>query len=383
MNIGFVIEQLDPQRGGAEHWSWQFIQQLLAHRHEVHVLSSYFAPEVKCSGIVPHLVPTTHGRLEFAAAVEGMLRRLPLDVVHDTGCGWRCDVFQPHGGSRLAAIEANLQLQPAWLRPAKRLANQVLPRYRTFCRLLDRQYTVDGRIFLALSRRVADDMQRLHGVPAEAVRVVYNGVDTARFSPLHRGTHRTPVRLAWEVADNELLVLIVAHNYRLKGVPALIRAAGRLRQAGLPVHVMVTGNDRHGGCRWLARRCGARVTFTGATVDPAPFYAAADLYVQPTYYDPCSLVVLEALASGLPVITTRANGAGELIAQDVEGRLLDDPADVDALAASIRDLADAGVRQRMGRAARILALEHTLEQNCLEILDVYDEIHRRGQSRAA
>lgn len=383
MNIGFVIEQLAPQRGGAEQWSWQFIQQLLTHRHEVHVLSSYFAPEVKCAGIVPHLIPTSHRRLEFAVAAEEKLRELRLDVVHDTGCGWRCDVFQPHGGSRLAAIESNLEMQTPWFKPFKRQANRLLPRYRTFRKLLERQYALDGRVFLALSRRVADDMQRLHGIPSEAIRVVYNGVDTGRFSPVHAVQHREAVRHAWDVADEELLVLIVAHNFRLKGVPQLIRAGGRLRNAGLPVHVMVAGNGRDRRCEWLARRHGAKVTFTGPVADPVPLYAAADLYVQPTFYDPCSLVVLEALASGLPVITTRANGAGELIAQDVEGTLLDDPRDTQSLAAAIERLSPLDIRLRMGRAARILALEHTLEQNCLEILDVYDEIHGRAKKLAA
>ncbi len=383
MKVGFVIEQLAPQRGGAEQWSWQFLQQLLLQRHEVHVLASYFAPEVKCSGIVPHLLPTSHRRLEFAAAADAKLSQLNLDVVHDTGCGWRCDVFQPHGGSRLAAIESNLNLLPGWLRPLKRRANRVLPRYRTFHRLLERQYARDGRVFLALSRRVADDMRRLHSVPADAIRVVYNGVDTTRFSPVHAGSHREAVRHAWEVGDDELLTLIVAHNFRLKGVPQLIRAAGQLRRSGLPVHVIVAGNCRDRRSEWLARRCGAKVTFTGSVVDPVPFYAAADLYVQPTFYDPCSLVVLEALASGLPVITTKANGAGELIRPGEEGTLLDDPRDIAALVEAIGELSSAALRQRMSRAARILSLEHTLEQNALQILNIYDEIHRRGQKRAA
>ena len=114
--------------------------------------------------------------------------------------------------------------------------------------------------------------------------------------------------------------------------------------------------------------------FLGSLGDPAPMYAAADVYVQPTYYDPCSLVLLEAIASGLPVITSRFNGAGELLTPGVEGDIIDDPGNDEALAASLAPLMDATRCEKMGLAARRLALDHTLEHNSREVVAVYEEI---------
>jgi UDP-glucose:(heptosyl)LPS alpha-1,3-glucosyltransferase len=104
------------------------------------------------------------------------------------------------------------------------------------------------------------------------------------------------------------------------------------------------------------------------------------VYVQPTFYDPCSLVVLEALASGLPVITSRFNGASELMTAGREGDLLDDPGDDAELASRLRPLLCGEVRKRMGQAARALALDHTLERNCEEVVSVYQQLARQQQA---
>ena len=97
-----------------------------------------------------------------------------------------------------------------------------------------------------------------------------------------------------------MLLLLAAHNFRLKGVPELLRVAGRMVANGRSLHVAIAGGKRlewlapHSGTGWSANRA----TFLGTVTDMVPYYAAADAYVHPTYYDPCSLVLLEAAASG-------------------------------------------------------------------------------------
>jgi UDP-glucose:(heptosyl)LPS alpha-1,3-glucosyltransferase len=385
MRIGLVIESLQPQRGGAEHWTWQFANWLVRAGHEVHVVAGSFAPDVERRGITPHKVEAARSRVEFAQAIERKLDSLSLDVTHDMGCGWSGDVFQPHGGSRTAAFEQNLLLLPRWLRPIKRTTARWLPRYREFRQLMLGQYMADRRIFIALSRMVACDFERFHGVRREQMRLVYNGVDVERFSPEHRWKYRQVVRDELGVGDDDVLLLIVAHNFRLKGVPTLLAAAGRLMAEGQQVKLAVVGGKRHHSFARLAERLGAATgtTFVGPVDDAAPYYAAADLYVQPTFYDPCSLVLLEALASGLPVVTSRYNGAGELIAAGVEGSIVDDPSDVDELTACLRPMLDAAVRDRMSLAARALALAHSFDRNCRELLAVYEEVAGRRRRRAA
>lgn len=385
MKIGLAIESLDPRRGGAEQWTTQFAAWLAGAGHEVHVVASRFAHEIARLGVTTHHLPRTRSRIEFAQAAEQRLEQLPLDVTHDMGYGWHCDVFQPHGGSRAAANEQNVLLAPRWLRPIKRRATACLPRYREFRRLAMGQYMADDRVFIALSKMVARDFERFHGVSRDRIRLVYNGVDIQRFSPEHRDRYREVVRDELGVDEREILLLIVAHNFRLKGVPTLLAAVAKLLRAGLPVRLAVVGGKRQSGIARLAARLGAAgaTTFVGPVDDAAPYYAAADVYVQPTFYDPCSLVVLEALASGLPVVTSRFNGAGELLTPGVDGWLVDDPADCDELAARLLPLCEPAIRAPMEAAARRLALTHSFDRNARELLTVYEEVASRRLRRAA
>jgi UDP-glucose:(heptosyl)LPS alpha-1,3-glucosyltransferase len=383
MRIGLVVEQLDPLRGGKEQWSAQFASKLIERGHEVHVVASRFSDQVCTMPIVPHRLEGVRSQIEFAEAAERKLRSLALDVVHDTGAGWYCDVLQPHGGSRRALVEHNLMALPRWMRPMKRMVDRWLPRYRRLEEVMARQYVNDGRILLALSRRTLADFQEIRGVSPGQIRLGYNGVDPVRFSPRHRDEYRRAVRRWLGVDDDTLLLLIVAHNFVLKGVPTLLRAMGRLAVQRRPVHLAVVGGKRLRPYERAAARLGAAstVTFTGTVRDTVPFYAAADVYVHPTFHDSCSLVVLEALASGLPVITSRLNGAAELLTEGVEGDVIPDPANVDDLLARLEPMFDPATRRRMGQAARRLALEHTLERNVNEVLAVYEEVIRRRDAK--
>ena len=233
---------------------------------------------------------------------------------------------------------------------------------------------------------VSRDFQLHYGANESQIRVVYNGVDLRRFTPEGRTRYREATRDYLGVADHEVLLLIVAHNFALKGVPTAIRAVNRLRSDGCPVRLAVVGGKSITAARSLASSLGGNdgITFLGSIPDPRPYYAAADIYVQPTFYDPCSLVALEALACGLPVVTSRFNGAGELISPGVQGEILFDPADDLTLAECLQPMLDGNRRQMMGRAARRLAEEHSLERNLHEMLSIYHEIpSRRFQSRAA
>ncbi len=137
--------------------------------------------------------------------------------------------------------------------------------------------------------------------------------------------------------------------------------------------IVVVGEGRRRRYRKLARELGigARVDFVGATDVPQEFYAAADVYCQPTFYDPCSLTVLEAMASGLAVITTRFNGVGELIENELQGYILEHPRRISDLVRHLESLVEAQLRIAMGEAARRTALEHTLEKNYREMLIVF------------
>ncbi len=382
MNVGLVIDQFDPHRGGAEHWTFQFARRLLVRGYEVHVVAQGIGPAAAGLPIVAHPLGRIGSRLGRAEAAEKMLRTLDLDVIHDIGLGWYSDVLQSEDGSRLAQWEQKLMLLPPWARPIKRGMIRVLPRYRDFRRLMARQFGEPHRIVLAVSKMCARDYRRFHNVPAERIRLVYHGTDNERFSPLHRDRWRGPIREKLGVNEDEVMYLFVGHDYLRKGLSTAIRATGRLVREGLPVRLVVLGGNGPGRYGRLARRCGAggAVTFAGRSDDPVPYYSAADVFVLPTFYDPCSLSVSEAAACGLPSVTTRHNGAGELLSEGIDGYVLSDPADDAALAGRMHTLLDPWRRERMGIAARQLALEYTWDRNCDEITAVYREIRARRKA---
>ena len=146
--------------------------------------------------------------------------------------------------------------------------------------------------------------------------------------------HREIIRRQHGISDESLVLLLAAHNFRLKGVPELLRVAGRIVANGGPVHVAIAGGKRVKNWQHAANQLGLekRVTFFGTVADMVPCYAAADAYVHPTYYDPCSLVLLEAAAFGLPIVTTRShNGAAELFREGHEILTVNDPRDAAGL----------------------------------------------------
>jgi len=274
-------------------------------------------------------------------------------------------------------LKRRLDMYPALLRYVKRPIDVLLPRQGDFRRHARRQFSLRdslGKTFVALSNAVADDFVRLHGIRPEQIVVVPNGVDCRRFSPVHRVTHREAVRRQLGVNDETMLLLLAAHNFRLKGVQELLRVSGRLAANGRDVHVAVAGGKRLTKWRRAAERLGLvdRATFVGSVADLTPYYAAADAYVHPTYYDPCSLVLLEAAASGLPIVTTRRyNGAVELFREGDEILSVNDPRDGEALFERVDALFDARRRAELGAAARRVALRHPFERNVAEVLRLY------------
>jgi UDP-glucose:(heptosyl)LPS alpha-1,3-glucosyltransferase len=376
VRIGLVIERMVPGLGGAEQWTYQFARWLVDEQHEVHLVAQEVDPCIAELGVDFHCLETCRNRLDFAELAQQTTSRLDLDVVHDMGRGWNCDVFHPHNGSRSAAFEHNLLMEPAWKRPLKRIGQRMLPRYREFERLMARQYQSDNRIYVAVSEMVAGHFQRYHGIAENRIRQIYNGVDLERFTPQGQADSRCETRQRLGVRDDEVLLLLVAHNLRLKGMRTLLHACAALLREQYPVRLAVVGGKRFGRYSRMAKQLGIadRVTMIGAVQDTVPYYAAADVYVQPTYYDPCSLVVLEAMACKLPVVTTRFNGVAELMSHGVDGQLFDDPSDWRELTESLRPLMDAQRRRVMGSAARQLAEAHPLERNFAQIVDVYREV---------
>ena len=163
----------------------------------------------------------------------------------------------------------------------------------------------------------------------------------------------------------------------MKGLGFLMKAlAGLKKKTSVPFRLLILGRDQQEPYHSLASRIGLsrEILFAGSTDEPEKYYGAADLLVHPSFYDACSLTVLEALASGLPVITTSTNGASGVIHQGREGYVLSDPRDEQGLGEKISLFLDPNRRAQASVAARTLAEQYSTEKNWREMRAVFEKI---------
>jgi len=173
------------------------------------------------------------------------------------------------------------------------------------------------------------------------VTVIPNGVNLKRYAPLLDRKQKIALRREAALPEDGHLLLFAAHNFRLKGLKEALQGLSRY---GPSARLVVVGRGRKERYQKLCLMLGVekRVHFLGARSDMNRIFRSADLLLHPTYYDPCSLVVLEALGSGVPVITTRCNGAAELMEGGKGGKVLDRPDDDEAMADALKAILDAG-----------------------------------------
>jgi UDP-glucose:(heptosyl)LPS alpha-1,3-glucosyltransferase len=382
MKIALSINTFSRSKGGAERYLVDLAQRLSHHGHEVHIFASRW--DEGGDGLFFHKVsiipfPKSLRLASFAINNARSIKREQFDIALGLGNTLIADVLQPHGG-----------VHWIWFwRSLRAYENPVLRAAKLMGRLLSAKQWVSGLIeevpyrrrcsprIIAISQMVKDDIIQHYRVPPERVTLIYNGVDLERFHPKNRGRYRGKIRNDLGIGE-ELVILFVSNNHRMKGLDCLISALARIKEEGedRPFRLLVLGRGSMTRSLNMARRLGVDGAILSVQGTPYPerYYGAADLLVHPTFYDACSLAVFEALASGLPVITTRSNGAGGIITDGREGFVVDDPRDISTLAEKIHHLFDDRTREASSRAARKLAERYPMERNFQEMLTVFQEV---------
>jgi UDP-glucose:(heptosyl)LPS alpha-1,3-glucosyltransferase len=293
------------------------------------------------------------------------------------------DIYYPLGGLQPASAAHNLlKYRSHWQRSTAATVRALDLAHLSFARL-ERRTLLDAKppLLIVNSRMVREHACQHYGIRPENVRVIPNAIDPARFNERDRPRLRAEERRRIGVSPGEVVAAFVAMNYRLKGLEPLLHAAARV-PTYLPFRLLVVGSTKTRPWERLSRRLGVarRVHFLGPSADVRRVYFASDFHVHPTFYDPCSGVVIEALACGLPVVTSRYNGAAELMQPPREGLVLEDPHDHTALADAMIALIDPVCRDACGRAARQAAAAWTIEHHYRAWLDVFAEVAARRRA---
>jgi UDP-glucose:(heptosyl)LPS alpha-1,3-glucosyltransferase len=223
---------------------------------------------------------------------------------------------------------------------------------------------------IANSKLVAGEIIAAYGGAPERISVVYNGLPSASFQAPD-GEFRARARAALELTDDDCAVLFAGSGWERKGLSYAISAIGRLAGKPAPRLLVAGRGDATAYRRRLSARDAGRVRFLGAVGDMPACYAAADVFILPTLYDPFSNACLEALAAGLPVITTEHNGFAEVIAPGQDGEILPangDPSDALSHALVKWSSGELRAATRAGRLSKAAAF--TIERNVAQTLPI-------------
>jgi UDP-glucose:(heptosyl)LPS alpha-1,3-glucosyltransferase len=288
-----------------------------------------------------------------------------------------CDVFRAGDGAHAAYLDHRAR----GLGRIARAALFLQPFHRATLSL-ERTMFASPRLkaVLANSVMVADEIVRYFAFPRERIHIVPNGIDLDRFSPRARDRHRAELRRSLGTDPGRPVVLFVGSGFNRKGLDTAIKALAR---TGHDAEFWVIGSDRRPSAYSAqAERAGispARFRLLGPILDPLPHIAAADMLLLPSTYDPFPSTVLEALACGLPVVTSTSCGARDAAAR-LDRRLVRDAADVDGFADAIRLALDLASRPATIGAAHAIAMEYSIDRMEQRMLAVYARIGNRSPS---
>jgi glycosyltransferase involved in cell wall biosynthesis len=216
------------------------------------------------------------------------------------------------------------------------------------------------------------------------VRVIPNAVDSAQFSTAVRLSHRADARLRRNFQDGDFVLLLVGNDWANKGLSTILETLPKLADA--PVKLLIVGNDGVSSWRPIAERLGVldRCNWEAAGTDILDVYAAADLYISPSREDSFGMPVAEAMACGLPVITSVFAGVSAMLRDGIHGFVLQEPRDAETLAKLIRMLFEQKeLRRRVGEAAAKAALEWTWDRNAEMVWGFLKEVSAKKNSSRA
>jgi len=389
LKIALVIDHFDPRRGGRESYTVSLGRGLVRSGHEVHVFAHTGAEvgeEIRFHRLPSISYPRWAKSLSLALSAYLVLRSKDFDVVQGVGRIPCVDVHRPGGGAELASLIQGLRAREKGPDRFFTAIRRILNLKAGVNILIERTLygASDPPIIVANSQKVKKDILRFYRwMDPSKIRVIYNGVDVDRFHPRNKGRLGQGVRRAFGLVEDTVVILFMAHNFRLKGLHCLIRALGGIGKDTGNWVLLAAGRGRKGPFERLAKRCGIgdKTHFLNGVGNPEAILGASDILVHPTFYDPFSNVCLEAMASGVPVITTSHNGAVEIIQDGVSGYIIPDPRSVDLLGQRILALImNSQERERMGDEARGIAEKFSWDRHLCEMEALYKEIlegHKR------
>ncbi len=380
ISAAIIIERTDIRLGGAERSIAELTEELAIQGVKPQIIAAAGIPAENTTILCSENPGSRISLAEFEMAIKRHLADTHYDIVHSVLPFDFADIYQPRGGS----------YKEAMLQHAASYSNPTIAAWKRWTHFLNRRRTAYLRaeqnlcrtqnrtIIAALSDYVKQQFIRHYQMPDKRISVIPNGINTSRIeSYSNKDTFRNNLTTS---CSNPVLFLLAANNFRLKGLRQAISAMQLTlaHNPQSPAHLIIAGSDNPAPYRAMAKSLGIedRIVFIGSQSSIAGVIAACDAAILPTWYDPSSRFILEAIAAGKPVITTRCNGASEQYQHRKHGFVIENPDCISDLSSAIDALCDSAARQSCTEAIRTdrLIEQVSITRHVGQLRQLYDII---------
>lgn len=356
MKIAIVIERADIKLGGAERSVTELTRALNNTGHETTLIAGTGESNQENIHI---LKPGVQKRIEFdelKSLLKEHVSQNHYDIIHSTLPIGFADIYQPRGGSYRAAMLCNCDSYPNPLVRSVKKMTHTLNSRRT--RLIRAEEAIcndrGGPTIAALSEFTAGHFRAYYPTSQDRLTVIPNGIDADVFADSDSIYEQHRILKESGIRDTEQICvyLFAAHNPRLKGLRELLFAFKQAAKKAPNIRLVTVSRANMGQYKNFAEKSGIQkfMLFMPPVPQIQGLLAACDAAVLPTFYDPSSRFILEALAMEKPVITTRQNGASEYITHQRHGWIIENPRSQDALVDALIHYADPTSRQAASQA---------------------------------
>jgi len=352
--------------GGAEAYLKRLALGVLDAGHDVHLITTNDWPQTEWPFGKPHRLHY-QSAIAFANELKQLRPRIPCDVLMSLERVWDCHVYRAGDGVHRAWLNRRRKFEV----PLQRFIRRLNHKHRDILQLEEALFTNGGAARVIVnSHMVKSEIVDLYHYPADKIDIVQNGVplERFRFDAELREKSRTDLKLK----PDQIALLFAGSGWERKGLLFAIEAMQLCKNRNMRLLVAGRGNQRSYKSK--------RVQFLGEVLDLVRIYAAADIFILPTIYDPFSNACLEALACGLPVITTRANGFSEIIEDGVHGSIVDFANDLVGLRDAIQLWSDAACRATVRPTNIQCAAQFDISRNVARTLEILTQAATRAAS---
>jgi len=366
-----IVRQKYRPDGGAERFIARALEALDQQALDLNVITREWQGQQQPNWHLHICNPSKWGRISrergFAEAARSLWQREQFDIVqsHERIAG--CDIYRAGDGVHQRWLELRGRLMPGW-RHKLLLANRY---HRYVMAAEEAMYRApELKAVICNAEMVKQEIIQRFGVSSDKIHVIYNAINTTQFTPADAAT-RAALRHKMSLPADASVLIYVGSGFERKGLAAAIRAVADTNR-----YLLVVGKDKaEKRYQALATQlgCADRIRFVGMQASTLPWYQAADGLLLPTLYDPFPNVILEAMACGLPVITSTTCGGAEFIQSGRNGYVCD-ALDIPALRDAVMALPEHALDSNMAQAARQQVMASTPQRLSQQLVSLYQQI---------